>query len=525
VPRNCDQARASCGPVGDGCGNEIQCGVCQGAQSCGGGGVPSVCGAGAACVPYTCQTAGANCGPVGDGCGHTLDCGSCANGVMCGSGGVPSVCPNTSASTCVNLCLQQVSCPLGQYTTVSGIVHAPTPSMYGAADPLYNAIVYVPNGPVAPFTQGVACDQCGAALSGSPLVATQTAADGSFTLRDVPVGTNIPLVIQLGRWRRQVTIPTVGMCINTPLSDDMTRLPRTHLEGDIPQFAMVTGAADPLECILRKVGIDDSEFTTPTGGGRVQLYVGNGSSDATGKAPAETTLIDNPTTLDGYDLVVFACQGDPLPQPTAAEQTNVIDFANLGGRIFATHFSYNWLFNDPPFSTTATWDVGEDLSNGLDDTVTATVDQSFTRGAAFAQWLVNVGASTTLGFVTISQTRHDFDAVASASQRWLYTPSQPLHYTFNTPVGGAAAAQCGRVLFSDFHVNAADTFQGGNFPTECDTNPMSPQEKVLEFMLFDLSACVPTGGLMKAEGDGPAAACPAGTGTPPRGQGSRDTPG
>ena len=27
-----------------------------------------------------------------------------------------------------------------------------------------------------------------------------------------------------------------------------------------------------------------------------------------------------------------------------------------------------------------------------------------------------------------------------------------MHYTFNTPVGAAAANQCGRVLFDDFHV-------------------------------------------------------------------------
>jgi hypothetical protein len=29
-----------------------------------------------------------------------------------------------------------------------------------------------------------------------------------------------------------------------------------------------------------------------------------------------------------------------------------------------------------------------------------------------------------------------------------------------------------------------------NFPAECDSNPMTPQETILEFMLFDLTACV-----------------------------------
>src|SRR5262249_13317778 len=49
--------------------------------------------------------------------------------------------------------------------------------------------------------------------------------------------------------------------------------------------------------------------------------------------------------------------------------------------------------------------------------------------------------------------------------------------------------QCGRVLFDDFHVEDAQT-SGLTFPAECSTGPMTPQEKVLEFMIFDLGSCV-----------------------------------
>ena len=48
------------------------------------------------------------------------------------------------------------------------------------------------------------------------------------------------------------------------------------MEGDIPLTAMVTGDVDALECVLRKIGVDDAEFTTPAGGGRIQFYVANG---------------------------------------------------------------------------------------------------------------------------------------------------------------------------------------------------------------------------------------------------------
>ena len=225
---------------------------------------------------------------------------------------------------CTNLCLQQVTCPGGGSTTVTGTVYAPTPSTFlppgGMPDPLYNAVVYVPNAPVAPFTTGVTCDQCGAPASGSPLVTAVTGYDGRFTLTDVPVGTNIPLVIQLGRWRRQVVIPNVAPCTTTVLPPDLTRLPRNRSEGDIPLMAMVTGDVDALECVLRKIGIDDSEFTVPTangGNGRVQMYVANGSDVAGGGAPARSALVGNAARLSNYDLVLLACEGGERRQAAA----------------------------------------------------------------------------------------------------------------------------------------------------------------------------------------------------------------
>jgi len=83
---------------------------------------------------------------------------------------------------------------------VSGKVFAPN-----GTDPLPNVLVYVPNGGAAPtygvqsFPSGV---QQSAPVSGSPLVQTKTSFDGSFTLTNMPVGSNVPLVMQSGKWRR-----------------------------------------------------------------------------------------------------------------------------------------------------------------------------------------------------------------------------------------------------------------------------------------------------------------------------------
>jgi len=83
-----------------------------------------------------------------------------------------------------------------------------------AADPLYNAVVYVPAAAVEPFSTGVTCDQCGA-VSGKPVAAALSGTDGKFTLRQLPSGHNVPLVLQLGRWRRQVRIPEIKACVDT----------------------------------------------------------------------------------------------------------------------------------------------------------------------------------------------------------------------------------------------------------------------------------------------------------------------
>ena len=109
---------------------------------------------------------------------------------------------------------RQVSCGEGVTTTLSGKVYIPSGKL-----PLYNAIVYVPDAPLEPFKPGVTCDKCGAIASGKPIVTALTGADGSFVLENVPAGTNVPLVLQVGRWRRRVIIPEVIPCANNVLKD------------------------------------------------------------------------------------------------------------------------------------------------------------------------------------------------------------------------------------------------------------------------------------------------------------------
>ncbi len=407
----------------------------------------------------------------------------------------------TRPHACVNLECQQQVCTGAAKTTVTGKVYDPSGRL-----PLYNAIVYVPNAAVQPFSAGVSCDACGAAASGSPVVSAITGPDGAFTLENVPVGANIPLVLQVGRWRRQVTIPAVNACTANPITDvNLLRLPRTKTEGDIPQMAIATGSADPFECLLRKLGIADSEFTSNTGTGRVHVYRQNGV-DTSPPAPAAGMLWGSVATLKKYDLVFLPCEGGENKKSPGQTQ-NIIDYTSAGGRVFTTHYGYVWTaFAQAPFPSSGDWTPKADNNTG-DKTITGDVDRSFPKGDAFAHWLVNVNASTTLGKIQLEQSRYDLSkANKPPSQSWMTTkdygttgatPKSVQHITFNTPINAALddagqPLQCGKVVFSDFHVttDAIDDSLGSTFPKICKNDDYTPQEKALAFMIFDLSSCI-----------------------------------
>ncbi len=536
MPRTCAQAGANCGPVSDGCGNLLDCGMCPTGQTCGGGG-PSLCGTGTSgdggasdaplCTPKTCADLGANCGPVADGCGGLINsCGVCASPDICGGGGTPSVCGggnvDAGAPPCKNLECQKVTCPGSGTTSLSGTVMDPAGKV-----PLYNVVVYVNNAPVSPIVTGATCDRCADALSGEPIATAITDTQGKFVLRDVPVGNNIPLVIQAGKWRRQVTVANVPACTDTPLNTAAIRLPRNKTEGNIPLIALSTGSADVLECLLRKIGISDSEFTNPTGTGRVHLYAGASNADAT-KSPQATksyntalgganfpnarTLWADLNSLRKYDVVLLSCEGGQYfgttgtNNKTAANLTAMRDYTALGGRVFASHWHNVWLEKSPsPWTNTATWNLP---AQDLVDPVTATIDQTFPKGAALADWLLNVGGSPGgRGSLVINAAQHTNDGSNMATtQRWISTtnvldkndvnvPYAVQYFTFNTPIGTPADMQCGRVVYSDIHVGspgsgAMQDKVNQPFPNGCDSVNLSAQEKALEFMFFDITAKV-----------------------------------
>jgi len=412
-------------------------------------------------------------------------------------------------SVCVGLACSIVNCrAMAQPpTTVSGTVYAPNGTL-----PLNGVTVYVPVSDPGPLATGVTCDNCAADLAGGSLAQAITDEAGHFTLADVPAAANVPLVIQVGKWRRQLTLPSVPACQDTALPATATALPRNSSQGDLPRIAITTGNADALECLVRKLGIDDAEITSDSGPGKVHLYAGNGASKfattfagGTGNFSSATTLWGSLDKLKAYDVALFSCEGGQHPEtkPLAALQA-VHDYADLGGRVFLSHWHNIWMSGDkdnlsngiPEWQSIATFDFGAAQN---ETTQLAIVDEAQPKGTALATWLQNVGASTVRDELQVNEPRYTCQAVdPTKGERWVYVDparSTPLGKTgvqdmlFTTPQSQPEDERCGKVVFSDMHVSG--TSGDGDYPDSCGpSNTLTPQEKALAFMFFDIASCV-----------------------------------
>jgi hypothetical protein len=177
-------------------------------------------------------------------------------------------------ANCVGLECQVVNCAKKNLppTTISGTVYAPNGTLA-----LYGANVYVPNLDPGPFEDQVTCSRCNDQLPGDPVVQGTSDTAGKFMVSDVPSGTDIPLFITIGKWRRKVTIPNVVACQDNPLDNTITSLPKNKTEGDIPRIAVTTGSCDALEAFPTR-----SSRRTPA-------RAASTSTPATARASSRTT--------------------------------------------------------------------------------------------------------------------------------------------------------------------------------------------------------------------------------------------
>ncbi|HTR77003.1 MAG TPA: hypothetical protein VMH39_02795, partial [Gemmatimonadaceae bacterium] len=323
------------------------------------------------------------------------------------------------------------NCPNGGNTTVSGVVYDPA-----LQNPLYNITVFIPNqlSDLPNLNSGASCAACADYYPANIVAAAGTDVHGHFTITKaangpaIPVGKNIPIVVQTGKWRMAFTLGEVTACQDNVAPDKTLRLPAKASEGNLPDIAISTGGADSLECLPLRIGIDSSEYVAGGGGpGHLHIFQGAGGATMTQGTPmSPASLWDSQADLMKNDVVLLSCEGAETTGVSTASRTNLEDYANAGGRVFASHFHYSW-FNQNPFQgeNLAKWTPG---ANQLNDqtffpgAVVTTLNSgggAFPEGVALGEWLGVVNALDSNGLLDIWFSRHNAD-VSMAN-----TPSQP----------------------------------------------------------------------------------------------------
>jgi hypothetical protein len=480
-------------------------------------------------------------GDQGSGSSGGMSFGTSSGGGSSSGGGV-SIGPNSSGGFQATGDDGGASCPPGSPlscyvnmncggspTSISGKVYDPA-----GKNPLQNVVVFVPNNPstlpaIDPGTS--TCSSCDTSI-GDYVTFAFTGADGSFTLSGVPTGKNVPLVMQIGKWRRMITVGSTSDCKNTPLSAGTARLPKNQKEGSMPQMALLTGGLDDLGCFLTRMGIDGAEYSAPGAGGRLAIYQGLNLGGLGGPKLSNGTagncmntscpLWASKGSFEKYDIVLLACEGDTFDADAAmadggtglgGNTTNVTptgkqalhDWLDEGGKVFATHFHYTWFMNGPAdFKAVAQW---KGYSLGLGTCTGCQIDQSFQGGKDFYKWLQVAGALNGTGINLNGVADSVGSVTAGTTDRWIYGQSQNIgvnaggaddtkYLSFNTPIGGipieagpemGGKQYCGKAVFTDLHAGGAPS---GDLPGSCKAMDLSPQEKALEYLFFDLSACV-----------------------------------
>lgn len=398
-----------------------------------------------------------------------------------------------------------VTCPVGTQTIVRGRITYPN-----GAEPLGNALAYIPEtDELLPLPTGPGCNVCNEISSKGVTVSTLSRTDGSFELRGAPVGSAIPLVVQKGLFRRKTTI-SVKACAETWLPEKDTHLPRNRSEGDIPKLAVVAGDHDAIECVLRHIGFERSEFGVPDQDQAIDLY--DNADVERGKLPGQLplpSLLNDRGRLFSYHMVFLGCSGDRYSRQLLADaqvRDNLVQYLKRGGKMYVSDWSYDFIGqlpelspfvcfeDDQPCTVSTPHGFGQAVHHGglpgdyqMDVTPAA---QDLLAFLAALKPPIPASAIRAEGLLDrwVQMAQLGQDPVAFPSKTYLQgfasRKIRPFTIGFNYP----PQTSCGRVLYTSYHTRPrpADKLI---FPGYCPLGAMLPQEHILEYLLLELADC------------------------------------
>lgn len=395
---------------------------------------------------------------------------------------------------------QSSLCP-GSGARFVGTTFAPN-----GTDPIPNVLVYATEDThvfEGPWTS-VRCVACVSTPPGA-LASTRSGADGSFVLASptLDAGGTFTVVVESGGFRRVVRGVTIDECGTVTLAAAQTTLPGANAGDDtIPPIAVASSTTgtgdvnDDFAFVLDAMGITGYDRVHPDRSG-------------TPSAAGLFSLLSDTSRLMRYQIVIVPCGalGNFSVDPNLTPQivSNLRAWLAAGGRLYASDLAYAVVQRSYPEAVT--FAPGPSPRAGTDP---ATVGVGIARGSTIPgridapellAWLQLVGAAPAGATeIPIADLRDPWSAVdfvapellapdamglthavvwVSADVDWHIAGSGRHPLTVQADYAGPAGDYCGRVVFTSYHV-------------ETGTGTLTPQERVLEYLFFQLSSCIPT---------------------------------
>lgn len=432
------------------------------------------------------------CGPSSVGGSSGGDGGSGGGG---GGGGTDAD-DQCQGADCIN------HCPAGSMTTISGKVTMPN-----GIDPVPGAMVYVPR-EVTEFPGEVRCEVC-SQLSDSAIVSTESAVDGSFTLGPIPTGENqqpgftTTVVAQIGRFRKLAEVVISAPCgQNTAAAGDFRLPSRNQGFDNIPAIAVGTGDYDVMECVLLKLGIDQDAF---------DLYDGVAFGSTPGAMGSLDALLSDLARMKTYNIIFLNCADNTYENllTNAAIRENIESYVLSGGRLYVTDWSYDYIEQEEQFCPIIDFGPSVDTNPSAPEPMNAAAigndgitTEALVLDDGLAAWLRAVEAVAASEIIDDQGRVHiehflggwvmQYDVPEAESVKvWLrgnvtgdgLSGDLPLTTTFDYEA-------CGRVLYSSYHTAGRDFEAPEAFPDYCSSAPLSPQERVLEYLILHIADCI-----------------------------------
>ncbi len=419
--------------------------------------------------------------------------------VAMGVGGVIDYAWNTTAATnAAHVLLFEASDAAGNSaaTTLNVTVNngAATSSISGTVfaqngvDPIAGALIYVPQDGNATGSETETDD--GTAPDDPHFAYAYSAANGTFTLNNVPLGAQLLIIIK-GAFHKLVNLNVLAGA-NVLGAADTTLPTAGGGGGSAPDIAVVTGDYDHIQNVLAKMGLGnvDANGVLVPGSEHFTLIDGNGSLTDSTSNPNFNDFFGTAANLNTFDVIFLNCGNNEeewfFTNPAAVSALK--NWVEAGGRLYCSDWSYDFVEQLWPeridfFGTdgtdglSATAEMRDAAAMGVNmDSVDATV-----ADANLLAWLDQPGinALNANNTATISDWLVAWvvtQAAGAGTKTWVQAPVQATGEGGTTlrPLTISFAAGSGMVLFSCYHTE------------ETPSATFTTNDRILEYLLLEV---------------------------------------